>query len=67
MRNRFTYRCSRVTSNSEPGRKSEVGEKYYLYQESLRGGEILMNFLTLKMVILRGKEEQMLDSKELKV
>ena len=43
------------------------GKKYHLYQEFLRGGEILTTFLTLKMVILQGKEEQKLDSKELKV
>ena len=43
------------------------GKEYHLYQDLLRGGEILTTFLTLKMVILQGKEEQMLDSKELKV
>ena len=43
------------------------GNKYHLYQEFLRGGEILTTFLTLKMVILQVKEEQMLDSKDLKV
>ena len=43
------------------------GKKYHLYQEFLRDGEILTTFLTLKIVIIQVKEEQMLDSKELKV
>ena len=42
-------------------------KEYHLYQEFLRGGEILTTFLTQKMVIFQGKGEQMLDSKELKV
>ena len=57
---------SRLEPTRGPRKKGD-GEKYYLYQESLRGGEILTTFLTLKMVILQGKEEQMLDSKELMV
>ena len=43
------------------------GRKYHLYQECIRGGEILMTLLTQKMVILQGKEEQLLDGRELKV
>ena len=43
------------------------GKKYHVYQEFLRGGEILTTFLTYKIVILQGKEEELLDSKDLKV
>ena len=43
------------------------GKRYHLYQEFLRGGEILTTFLTQKMVILQGKEEQLPDSKALKL
>ena len=48
-------------------RRNGDGDKYYLYQEFSGGGEILTTFLTSKMVILQGKEEQLLDSMDLKV
>ena len=46
---------------------NEDGRKYHLYQECIRGGEILMTLLTQEMVILQGKEDQLLDSMDVKV
>ena len=43
------------------------GKKYHLYQEFLRSGKILTTSLAWQIVTLQGKEEQMLDRKELKV
>ena len=43
------------------------GKKYHLYQEFLRGGEILTTLRIKEMLMFQGKEEQLLDSKELKV
>ena len=43
------------------------GEMYQLYQEFLRGGEILTTFLIYKMVLFQGRTQDKLDSQELKV
>ena len=59
-----------LVSRLEPTRgprKNGDGEKYYYSKNFFRYGDILTTFLTEKMVILSGKEEQLLDSKELKV
>ena len=43
------------------------GGMYHLYQEFLRGGEILTTLRTKEMLMFQGKEEQLLDSMDLKV